>query len=101
MKELMNFMRKEGFWTVGFGLTFGLTFYFCLATLVEKVVYPLVAYIVGSKDFASYVWTLGEGDKAVPIAWGQGVYWLLVFVVTLLFAFVLFWGLRFIGKKKK
>jgi large conductance mechanosensitive channel len=87
LKEFKEFALKGNLLEIAVGLVLALAFTAAVTALVDGVIMPLIAAIVGEPSFDAIVWTIGSGPDATAIQIGR---FLTAVVNFVLIAWVLF-----------
>ena len=85
IQEFKDFINKGGVFETAVGLILALAFQPIIDSVVNDIVTPIIARIVGQPDFSELA--IGLGDKQTPITYGNLIAVTLSFIMT---AFVLF-----------
>jgi large conductance mechanosensitive channel len=97
LKEFREFALRGNLLDTAIGLVLGLAFVAVVTALVNGIVMPLIAAIVGEPSFDDIVWTIGS-DPGTPILIGTFITALINF---LLIAWVLFMVVKAANRFRK
>ncbi|QCX54207.1 large conductance mechanosensitive channel protein MscL [Elizabethkingia sp. JS20170427COW] len=115
IKEFKEFAVKGNAFDLAIGVIIGGAFGKIVTSMIDDVIMPIVAAIVGKPDFSSIYFAMGKGSELIPkgatlekakevapdaaiFAYGN---FITVAINFLLLAFVVFLMVKFINKLKK
>lgn len=89
LKEFSHFVRSQGVVGLAVGLAIGAKAGDAVTVLVDKLISPIVGFILGGTDLSAKVWNTGLKNGGVELSFGWGA--ILNAVIALLAtAFVVF-----------
>lgn len=100
LKEFKEFISKGNVMSLAIGVIIGGAFTGIVNSLVGDIFMPLISLITGGTDFSSWVLTIGSGDNAAAIKYGN---FIAAAINFLLIAIVIFSLMKLTSKvvKKK
>ncbi|MGL4513531.1 MAG: large-conductance mechanosensitive channel protein MscL [Lacipirellulaceae bacterium] len=103
LKEFKEFAMRGNVVDLAVGVVIGTAFGKIVASLVEKIVMPIVGYLQGGVDFKDYVVTLpvpelAEGMKAPTLGVGMFLQTIIDFIIV---AFAIFLAVKLMNSLKK
>ena len=101
VKEFKEFAMKGNVMDMAVGVIIGGAFGKIVSSLVDDVLMPIVGKLTGGVDFTSLVVTLGEGDNAAKIAYGNFIQNVVDFLIVAFCIFLMLKGINKLNRKKE
>ena len=98
IKEFKEFAFKGNVIDMAVGVVIGSAFTGIVNSIVKDLITPLMAALTGSVDFTVLGYTLGEGENAPILAYGNFIQSVINFFII---AFCIFAMVKFINKLKR
>jgi len=101
VKEFKEFAMKGNVMDMAVGVIIGGAFGKIVSSLVDDVLMPIVGKLTGGVDFTSLAVTLGEGDNAAKIAYGNFIQNVVDFLIVAFCIFLMLKGINKLNRKKE
>ena len=101
IKEFKEFAMKGNVMDMAVGVIIGGAFGKIVTSLVDDVLMPIVGKLTGGVDFTTLAVTLGEGDDAAKITYGNFVQNIIDFLIIAFCIFLMIKGMNKLNKKKE
>ena len=101
IKEFKEFAMKGNVMDMAVGVIIGGAFGKIVSSLVDDVLMPLVGKITGGVDFTTLAVTLGEGENAAKISYGNFIQNIIDFLIVAFCIFLMIKGMNKLNKKKE
>ena len=98
IKEFKEFAMKGNVMDMAVGVIIGGAFGKIVSSLVDDVIMPLIGKLTGGVDFTTLAVTLGDGDNAAKITYGNFIQNIIDFLII---AFCIFLMIKGMNKLKK
>lgn len=95
LEEFKTFALRGNLMDMAVGVVVGGAFTSIANSLVADIIMPIISLLTGGIDFTSMAITLGSGDDAAQIAYGNFIQNIVVFLIT---AFAVFLVVKAINK---
>lgn len=95
LEEFKTFALRGNLMDMAVGVVVGGAFTSIANSLVSDIIMPIVSLLTGGIDFTSLCITLGSGDNAAQIAYGNFIQNIVIFLIT---AFAVFLVVKAINK---
>ncbi len=96
--EFKAFAMRGNVVDLAVAVVIGAAFGKIVASLVENIITPLIGILLGGVDFTGWAYTLGEGEEAVVLAYGQFIQSVFDFVII---AFAVFMAIKALSRLQK
>ena len=101
VKEFKEFAMKGNVMDMAVGVIIGGAFGKIVSSLVDDLLMPIVGKLTGGVDFTSLAVTLGEGDNAAKIAYGNFIQNVVDFLIVAFCIFLMLKGINKLNRKKE
>lgn len=97
LEEFKTFALRGNLMDMAVGVVVGGAFTTIANSLVADIIMPIISLLTGGVDFTSMAITLGSGENAAQIAYGNFIQNIVVFLIT---AFAVFLVVKAINKMR-
>jgi large conductance mechanosensitive channel len=101
IKEFKEFAMKGNVMDMAVGVIIGGAFGKIVSSLVNDVLMPIVGKLTGGVDFTTLAVTLGEGEDAAKIAYGNFIQNVVDFLIVAFCIFLMLKGINKLNRKKE
>jgi large conductance mechanosensitive channel len=101
IKEFKEFAMKGNVMDMAVGVIIGGAFGKIVSSLVDDVLMPIVGKLTGGVDFTSLAVTLGEGENAAKICYGNFIQNVVDFLIVAFCIFLMLKGINKLNRKKE
>ena len=101
IKEFKEFAMKGNVMDMAGGVIIGGAFGKIVSSLVDDVLMPIVGKLTGGVDFTSLAVTLGEGENAAKICYGNFIQNVVDFLIVAFCIFLMLKGINKLNRKKE
>ena len=101
VNEFKEFAMKGNVMDMAVGVIIGGAFGKIVSSLVDDLLMPIVGKLTGGVDFTSLAVTLGEGDNAAKIAYGNFIQNVVDFLIVAFCIFLMLKGINKLNRKKE
>ena len=101
IKEFKEFAMKGNVMDMAVGVIIGGAFGKIVSSLVDDVLMPIVGKLTGGVDFTSLAVTLGEGENAAKISYGNFIQNVVDFLIVAFCIFLMLKGINKLNRKKE
>ena len=101
IKEFKEFAMKGNVMDMAVGVIIGGAFGKSVSSLVDDVLMPIVGKLTGGVDFTSLAVTLGEGENAAKISYGNFIQNVVDFLIVAFCIFLMLKGINKLNRKKE
>ncbi|MBQ9356975.1 MAG: large-conductance mechanosensitive channel protein MscL [Prevotella sp.] len=101
VKEFKEFAMKGNVMDMAVGVIIGGAFGKIVSSLVDDVLMPIVGKLTGGVDFTTLAVTLGSGDDAAKIAYGNFIQNVVDFIIVAFCIFIMIKGINKLKKKEE
>ena len=101
IKEFKEFAMKGNVMDMAVGVIIGGAFGKIVSSLVNDVLMPIVGKLTGGVDFTSLAVTLGEGEDAAKICYGNFIQNTVDFLIVAFCIFLMLKGINKLNRKKE
>ena len=101
IKEFKEFAMKGNVMDMAVGVIIGGAFGKIVSSLVDDVLMPIVGKLTGGVDFTSLAVTLGEGENAAKICYGNFIQNVVDFLIVAFCIFLMLKGMNKLSRKKE
>ncbi len=88
LKEFKEFALKGNVIDMAVGVMIATAFSKIVSSLVSDIFTPLISVLLGKINFASLQWTIGSGDTAIAVTYGQFIQNVVDFFIMALCIFI-------------
>lgn len=88
VEEFKAFAMKGNVVDLAVAVVIGTAFGKIVSSLVENIVMPLIGLLLGGVSFTTWVYTVGEGEEMVTVAYGLFIQSVFDFVIIALAVFM-------------
>ena len=100
-KEFKEFAVKGNVMDMAVGVIIGGAFGKIVSSLVDDVLMPVVGKLTGGVDFTSLAVTLGDGENAAKISYGNFIQNVVDFLIVAFCIFLMLKGINKLNRKKE
>jgi len=97
IQEFKDFIAKGNVMDMAVGIIMGAAFTAIVTSLVDDLINPIIGLFMGGVDFSSMGTTLGDGDNAAFLAWGN---FIMAIINFLIIAWVVFLLVKMVNRVK-
>ena len=101
IKEFKEFAMKGNVMDMAVGVIIGGAFGKIVSSLVDDVLMPVVGKLTGGVDFTSLAVTLGDGENAAKISYGNFIQNVVDFLIVAFCIFLMLKGINKLNRKKE
>ena len=101
IKEFKEFAMKGNVMDMAVGVIIGGAFGKIVSSLVDDVLMPIVGMMTGNIDFTTLALTIGEGEGAAVLKYGQFIQNVVDFLIVAFCIFLMLKGINKLNKKKE
>ena len=101
VKEFKEFAMKGNVMDMAVGVIIGGAFGKIVSSLVDDVLMPIVGKLTGGVDFTTLAFTLGEGEDAAKICYGNFIQNAVDFLIIAFCIFLMLKGINKLNRKKE
>ncbi len=94
IEEFRNFIARGNVMDMAVGIIMGAAFTAIVSSMVDDLVNPVIGLFIGGIDFSDMMLTLGEGDEAAAIKYGNFIMAVVKFLIIAWVVFLLVKGVN-------